>query len=662
MTIQSTRASVIIRRTYNRPIGDRFETWDETIDRVIDHQQWLWERAKGDELNIDELSELIELRGLYLNRVGLCSGRTLWLGGTDIAKRREASQFNCSFLEIRNVYDIVDSFWLLLQGCGVGFKAVCGSLFGFAHKIEEIEIIRSNKKNEKGREENKESYHTEDGIVWYLSIGDSAEAWAKSIGKLMVMKQKVDKIVIDFRQIRSAGTRLKGYGWISSGDDALVKCFEGIIGILNNKCDQVLDEIDILDIMNHLGTCLSSRRSAEICLMDFENPKWREFATIKKNHWIDNPQRSQSNNTILFNKKPTQDEIREIFDLMIESGGSEPGFGNAEALKRDAPYYKGNNPCFEIILADKSFCCLSELNLSAVNGYSKENLERTMFLLARANYRQTCVDLRDGILQTGWHETNEFLRLTGMGLTGIVQWEHYDKPEMFRFLKETALKGVHSIADELNLTRSKMTCTIKPSGTLSKCMGTLKNEVCEGIHKPLGKYIFNNVRFSIHDPIVEKLKKSNYKVFPDPYGEDSMLVCLPVKYDNVEFDIIDGKEVNNEPALVQLERYKMIMENYVEHNCSTTISYDVSEVDGILDWLYENWDVFKGVSWMFRNDASKTAEDLGYPYLPQEVKTKEEYNEYVAQLLPFDLDEDEGTEKVFEITHEKCAGGSCPLR
>ena len=53
MTV-STRAQVITRRTYNRPItddGKQFESWEQTVSRVIDHQQWLWERAARRELN-----------------------------------------------------------------------------------------------------------------------------------------------------------------------------------------------------------------------------------------------------------------------------------------------------------------------------------------------------------------------------------------------------------------------------------------------------------------------------------------------------------------------------------------------------------------------------------------------------------------------------------
>ena len=44
----SARAQIITRRTYNRPLGGGgFETWEQTVDRVIKHQKWLWTRALG---------------------------------------------------------------------------------------------------------------------------------------------------------------------------------------------------------------------------------------------------------------------------------------------------------------------------------------------------------------------------------------------------------------------------------------------------------------------------------------------------------------------------------------------------------------------------------------------------------------------------------------
>lgn len=123
---QSLRSQLITRRTYNRPkdeSGKLFETFEETVNRVIEHQQWLWMRVAGP-LDNSKIDELLELRQLMLERKVLMSGRTLWLGGTEIAKRREASQFNCSFTTVETIHDLVDVLWLLMQGCGVGFRPI----------------------------------------------------------------------------------------------------------------------------------------------------------------------------------------------------------------------------------------------------------------------------------------------------------------------------------------------------------------------------------------------------------------------------------------------------------------------------------------------------------------------------------------------------------
>ena len=124
-----------------------------------------------------------------------------------------------------------------------------------------------------------------------------------------------------------------GYGWISQGDKLLSKTFLQIVDILNRRSSNLLSHLDILDIVNWVGTVLSSRRSAEICLLDYNNPEWEDFAKAKKDHFNDNPQRSQSNNSLVFHQKPTKAELHYIFKLMEEAGGSEPGFINAETAK-----------------------------------------------------------------------------------------------------------------------------------------------------------------------------------------------------------------------------------------------------------------------------------------------------------------------------------------
>ncbi len=651
----STRAQVITRRTYNRPTsedGTQFESWEETIARVIDHQAWLWERALGRDLNDTEYAELYDLEQLMLDRKVLPSGRTLWLGGTPIAKYREASQFNCSFTNVETVYDVVDVLWLLLQGCGVGFKPIVGTLNGFSKPIKNIKVIRSTRTDKGGKEHNTETWDP-NTKTWTIQVGDSAEAWAKSIGKLLAGKYPADTLVLDFSQLRPAGQRLKGYGWISSGDSAIAKAYTAIAEILNGRADSLLTRMDILDIVNHLGTILSSRRSAEIALFDYGQPEWEEFAVAKKDWWLhDNAHRTQSNNSLVFKEKPTWDDLEHIFKLMQEAGGSEPGFINeVEALRR-APWFKGANPCVEILLGNKSFCNLTETDIGKFKG-DTAGLHAAIRLAARANYRQTCVDLRDGILQEAWHLNNYFMRLCGVGITGIAT-----RPDMgsydYEYLKRTATGAAIGMALELGLPAPKNITCVKPSGTLSKIMSTT-----EGVHKPLGKYIFNNVQFSKHDPVVEKLRAANYKVINHPTDETGVLVTFPVAWENVPFDNVDGKYVNLESAVTQLERYKLLQTSWNQQNTSVTISYDPSEVNDIINWLLENWDCYVGVSFIYRTDPTKTAKDLGYLYLPQEVVTEEVFKEYESQLLPVNLNDANSFD---EITDADCATGACPVR
>jgi adenosylcobalamin-dependent ribonucleoside-triphosphate reductase len=647
----SVRAQLVARRTYQRPLnveGTVFETWEQTTDRVISHQRWLWERALGEKLNAEQEAELASLRYLIVNRAAFLSGRTMWLGGTDVSRRREASMTNCSFLRVETVYDVVDAFWLLLQGAGVGFEPVVGSLNGFARPLT-VETVRSARKlndGRVGREHNLESVR--DGI-WTISIGDSAEAWAKSVGKILAGKAKAHTLVLDFSEIRAAGSRLGGYGWISSGDGPLHEAMLKIAALLNRRVDRLLTKIDILDLMNLLGTTLSSRRSAQIALMPAGDVEADEFAMAKKDCFTNGlHHRGQSNNSVMFNTKPSVAELRGMFATMVDAGGSEPGFINMEAGKKRAPWMAGVNPCAEELLANKGVCNLSELVLTRFPNIT--DAAEAIKILARANYRQTCVNFDDGILQRSWHEVNDHLHLCGVGLTGISQWlgslTEDDEPcEQLDYLADTARTAARGMARELGMPSPKHVTTTKPSGTLSKVA-----DCSEGVHDALGEFVVNTIMLSAHDPLVGQLRAANYRVRPHPQLSESMLVEVPIHF--------PGATGRPASAIEQLERYKMMMQSYVDSNCSITVSYDQTEVRDICAWLYENWDTYVGVSFMPRIDATKTAEELGYSYLPQAVVTREMFDAYASTLLPIDLDAVEGS----DLLGDDCAGGACPVR
>ncbi len=671
MTKPTARAMATALRTYHRPVkeGDsQLETWDQVVDRVVSHQRWLWERALGRGLNEKEEDELDDLRSMILGRYIAPAGRTLWLGGTELSRTRESCMFNCSFTYIETVYDVVDCLWLLLQGCGVGFRPITGTLNGFRRPLHEIKVIRSNRTGKGGVQNNLETFDPETS-TWTIKVGDSAIAWAKAVGKLVAGKFPAKTLILDFSEIRPAGTRLKGYGWISSGDEQIAKAFKAIAKILSDRADQLLTRMDILDIVNWLGTILSSRRSAQIALFEYGQPEWEEFALAKKEWWLKgNSHRQQSNNSLLFRNKPTRQEFEKIFQLMMEAGGSEPGFINAAEAERRAPWFKGCNPCVEILLGNKSFCNLTEVNVLAFKG-DKVGLERALYLAGRMNYRQTMVNLRDEILQEAWHLNNQFLHLCGVGLTGIRA-----RPDLTRYdfkrMRNITVSAAYSMANELNAPLPKNVTCVKPSGTVSKIMGTKEwGEVPEGVHMPLGKYIFNNITFSKHDPLIAKFLAAGYDVIEKPFEPESVLVKFPVKYDNIPFSRkvvtrkngkVEEVEINADSAVQQLEWYRLLQETWCEQNVSNTISYDPSEVPAIIDWFLENWDCYVGVSFLFRNDPTKNAEDLGYAYLPQEVVTKEVYEAYASKLKDIDYSGIDVTDD--ELSDMACATGACPIR
>lgn len=659
-------------RTYHRPVREGealLESWEQVIDRVVCHQRWLWERAIGRSLNDKENGELEEMRQLIQGRYIMPAGRTLWLGGTELSQKRESSMFNCSYTHVETVYDMVDVLWLLLQGCGVGFKPITGTLNGFRRPLQEIKVIRSTRLGKGGLEHNIETYDASTQ-TWTIKIGDSAIAWAKAMGKLVAGKFPARTLILDFSEIRPAGSRLKGYGWIASGDEQIAKAFKAIAQRLSDRADQLLTRMDILDIVNWLGTVLSSRRSAQIALFDYGQPEWEDFAIAKKEWWLrDNAQRQQSNNSLLFHTKPSRKELEAIFQTMVDAGGSEPGFVNAQEAERRAPWFKGCNPCGEIMLGNKSFCNLSEVNVLAFKG-DKTGLERALYITGRMNYRQTMVNLRDEILQEAWHLNNQFLHLCGVGLTGIAA-----RPDLtaydFKRMRNITVSAAYSMAQECDAPLPKNVTCVKPSGTVSKIMGTLEwGEVPEGIHLPMGRYIFNKMTFSKHDPLVERFCRSGYEVKEKPYEPESVLVNFPVKYDNAPLQHktvtrkngrVEQVEVNIESAVNQLERYRLLQETWCEQNVSNTISYDPEEIPSMVSWFMENWESYVGVSFLFRNDPTKNAEDLGYAYLPQEVVTQEAFDAYNSQLKPVDYSGIEMRDDLLEAALA-CATGACPIR
>jgi adenosylcobalamin-dependent ribonucleoside-triphosphate reductase len=668
MNQMSPRARIVERRTYLRPLdenGVEFETPEQMKDRVIEHQRWLWENQIKRPLNDEENDELAQLRQLMDNGLLTMSGRVKWLGGTDIVKERSSAAFNCSFTKIENPADFVDVFWLLLQGCGVGFKPIPGLLSGFSKNLKTVHVLSSNRTDQGGQENTTEKYDHETK-TWTLTVGDSAKSWAKSLGKLLAGKYPAERLIIDLSELRPAGKRLKGYGWLSSGWEPLEKAYTRIAKLLINAAERPLTAIEIGDIVNHLGTVLSSRRSAQIWLMDSDGREVDEFIDAKVGRYENgNEHREQSNNSLVFWQKPHREMIVGLLHTILDGG--EPGFINGAEAKRRAPDFDGSNPCAEILLPSKGFCNLVQVVWHRFNG-NFEGLLWAQYIAARANYRQTCVDMKDGVLQLAWDNNQHLLRLCGVAPLGYVAWEGLNNPDMLERAAAWARSGANSMADEFGTPRPRRVTQVQPGGTSSKHLGHIGDEVHEGAHLALSRWIFNNITVSVGEPLLDALRVANYRIKPHPFDKTAMLVSIPVEYPASPLFTaatmqIDGREeyveINQESAISQLERYRILMKHYVDHNCSITVSFDEHEIEDMIDWFMANWDDYVGVSFLKRNDPSKTAADLGFSYLPQETVSKRMYDEYMAELLPLDLSGDSSAEL---LDMGDCASGACPVR
>jgi len=583
---------------------------------------------------------------MMLDRVALPSGRILFLGGTDVFLGGvEVCTFACTFSMVETVHDVVDMYWLQLNGCGVGFQPVPGNLFGFAAPIPKLKIVRSNRPPDwRGFDHNHEFYQKG---VWTIQVGDSARAWAKFLGKLVAGKHlNCDKLVVDLSNIRGRGNRLRGYGWISSGDAPLAVLAERAFGLMNGAAGRCLTGMEIHALMNMMGDSLSTRRAAQIGLCDRHEDRYYDFVTFKGDlaEKQANPWKALSNNSVNYWVKPDlYDDFWADLKRTLGNQDGEPGARNMETAQRRFLWCQGTNPCGEVLLPNKGLCNLFEVNIAHRKCQTVVDLGAVMEIAGELNYLNTCVDLRDGILQSAWHENNQNLRLCGVGLAGIVQRPDLHNPIDLEWLRDNVRRGADIVADRFGTPKSQAVTTVKPGGTLPKIM-----DCTEGMSTPLGRYIFNRVQFHVNDPLVGKLRDANYRIEPHPKDpENAVLVVLPTKF---------GGLGNFQPTPTeQLELYKLLLTNWCDHNVSCSIYYDgEDEFRSIAKWLWDNWNSWISISMFPR------ANTAAYDYLPQEVVSKAEFEEYVESLKTFDINSSGTRYEDDEL--EKCVGGICPTR
>lgn len=670
--------SFVFYRTYSRwlPGKGRRETWKEAIIRAVEYNMSIAHEHYLKNKYIPPMQEMTkEAEMLFDNIFNLrqfLSGRTHWIGGTEnkVANKFPLSNFNCAFLNITKYENLCELFYLLLVGTGVGFKCTPELAKKLPPIRDDFKLLHS-EYNPLSPSERLEYTRIENLGNGYakMYIGDSKEGWVQALNIFFAILtqeiyEDVHTIKISYNSIRPKGERLKTFGGTASGHKPMLEMFEGIEKVVKNTLDpdyypmERIDDkyvklrpIHILDIGNFIGYNVvvgGVRRTAEIFLFSPDDEETLH-AKDKINDVDYLHHRRMSNNSEVFEEKPTRSKLHEIFKS-IKIGG-EPGFINLEAARKRRPNVEGVNPCGEILLDSHEVCNLTTVNTKAFLKNGKINypdLYTTQELSARAALRMTLLDLE----LEEFDFTQKRDRLTGCSLTG---WEDSQiKKEHKTTLEATATTAAQQYADELRIPAPLLVTTVKPEGTLSQVAGG----VSPGVHNNYAPYYIRRIRINANDPLAQVAKELNWNISPevgdDKYNPRTLVIDFPIESGCTT----SSRDVT---AKQQLESYFDWFDNYAQHNPSVTIYVKDDEWDEVEQIIWDNWDDFIGISFLPHNNGT-------YELAPYEEITKEEYISLKSKMKPFNPDlllkyEHEEIDEAIALEGvEECASGACPIR
>ncbi|MBR0598831.1 ribonucleoside-triphosphate reductase, adenosylcobalamin-dependent [Sinanaerobacter chloroacetimidivorans] len=664
----SQLGSFVYYRTYSRWISEemRREYWWETVRRSVEYNCSLVPTSKEEAeklyKNIFELKQFL-------------SGRTFWVGSTDVSKYYPMSNYNCSFQVIDSFAAFRDIFYLLMVGSGVGVRVLKSDVEKLPPVRTDVEIIHESYTPmlRTLRQDSTSLEFTHNDTV-KITIGDSKEGWVQSMDYFLkalysTEYRKIKTIILNYDHVRSKGEKLKTFGGTASGHSSMKNMFIKINKVIEKaKCRSTtskvkLKPIDCLDIANIIGENVvvgGVRRTAEIVLIDQDDKeaiqaKSELYKKVDEKWVIDSEisHRQMSNNSIFYQRKPTRQELHWHLQQMRYSG--EPGWVNEEAGAKRRPDFKGVNPCAEILLDSKGLCNLTTVNVMAfvIDGkLDYAGLMEAQRLSARAGYRMTCTELEI----PEWNAVQQRDKLLGCSLTGwqdmvnALQLDQEGQEKLLLDLKQTARHAASEYAKELGQAEPLLITTIKPEGTLS-----LLPVVSSGVHFSHAPYYVRRVRISSDDPLTKVCEELGYPVYPE-VGQDHDTCVTKV----VEFPVKapEGKFKSDVSAIEQLEIYKMFMNHYVEHNCSITVHVRDDEWDAVEQWVWDHWDDIVALSFL-------SFEDNFYELLPFEAISEKEYHkraEAMKSFIPSLISKYEKEEVDYDIGNEGCEGGVCPIR
>lgn len=615
-------AEFVFTRSYAHwlPEQNRRETWPETVQRYV---QFLREQRGS----VVPEAWLREIQDAILDFEVMPSMRAMWAAGT-AATHDNLTMYNCSASSIDSVESFAECLYILMCGAGYGFSVTRETINKLPVVADEIAAPTTT-----------------------FSIPDSRAGWADSLKVLMYSLYAGQDIDMDYSAIRPKGTRLKTMGGRASGPEPLRELHAFIRETFKSALGRRLKPIECHDICNKIAEIVvvgGVRRSSEISLSDLNDEEMRSAKV-----WPFPVHRSMANNSVVYSKKPADGQFWAEWKALELSGTGERGIFNLQAVRalaparRDASKIELTNPCGEISLRSMEMCNLSEVVVRAADDMA--SLSRKVRVATIIGAIQSTFTYFP-YLRKQWAANCEEERLLGVSLTGIMDAPHLLTADNLRTLKRVALNTAAEVADFIGINMPVAVTCVKPSGTVSQLVNS-----ASGIHPRYAQHYIRRYRISGMDPLYQMMREQGF-VFVPEVGQElnphTWVVEFPVA---APAGAVCREAVS---AIDQLELYKLLQENWCEHNASLTVYVPESDWQKVGEWVYENWNVVKGVSFLPWDSGA-------YKLAPYEVITEQQYQNMSGQQRVIDYSQLSRFEKTDTTEGAKtysCVGDKCELK
>lgn len=589
---------------YARTVNGKKETWDQSVDRVMDmHYRHLADDMaikEGNEKEIDSYLKFAER--LYRDQVILGAQRALQYGGDSLLKNHSRN-FNCTGSYIDRIEFFQELMHLLLCGAGAGYS------------VQRVHTEKLPKL--KGVDEKSDPVN--------IVIGDSIEGWAFAVGEVVkVHYLNLPSINFDYSLIRPKGSFISG-GFRAPGPEPLKKCIEKLNKVLRKIKGRKATPFELHRMACIIADAVISggiRRSALLCQFDADD---EEMLNCKTGNWFSEyPELARANNSAVILPNTPKETYDKIFESIKEFG--EPGL--VFLSHKDVVY----NPCCEVGMFPKfrnkdsvhesgfSFCNLTEINGAKIKT-REQFLDACKGAAILGTIQASYTNFK--VLSPVSRKIAERDALIGVGITGMCEnpeilFDPQLQEEGARVVKETNRK----VADLIGINHAARTTVIKPSGNSSQLLGCTSS----GIHKFHFKRFIRNIQAANTEQALQHVKEVNpVMVRPSVYNkEGESVISFPVE---LEDNVLTSEDSS---ALDFLKLVKLTKEHWIEvgtnfdhpfykeypemkdlrMNVSNTCTVRDEEWEEVREYVWKNRDVFSGISFLPKGG------DLIYPQAP----------------------------------------------